>query len=257
MTNGDGNFPAAPLLHGGSKRGKAWATRERWRKRERGRRRGRGREADAEAEGRRGELGAAGWLGAREVRCGAGPSAPRGGDGVTDARCGAKGMGRAPRWNRSSSSSCSSCGSCSSGRSSRTSCCGRGQRGSRPPQDLAPGLRQRCSASSGLVFWSPICLQACRRSSRFPRRLATHCTALLAALAFIGLRRGWRAARGLAWACTIVGTLDLLVAFPHAAATGAISHMAAQWYVPVFAGPLLVVCHFACFLLLVRGSGSS
>ena len=41
--------------------------------------------------------------------------------------------------------------------------------------------------------------------------------------------------------------------FPHAAATGAISHLAAQWYVPVFAGPPLVVCHVACFLLLARG----
>ena len=62
-------------------------------------------------------------------------------------------------------------------------------------------------------------------------------TAVLAALAFIGRRRGWRRARVLTWACTGVGTLDLLIAFPHAAATGAISHMAAQWYVPVFAGP--------------------
>jgi hypothetical protein len=82
-------------------------------------------------------------------------------------------------------------------------------------------------------------------------------TALLAASAFIGLRRGWRHARRLAWACTIVGSLDILVAFPHAAATGAISHMAAQWYVPVFAGPPLVICHVACFLLLIRGGRSS
>src|SRR5262245_31095287 len=37
------------------------------------------------------------------------------------------------------------------------------------------------------------------------------CTALLAALAFIGLRRGSASARGLAWACTIVGSLDLLI----------------------------------------------
>jgi hypothetical protein len=81
-------------------------------------------------------------------------------------------------------------------------------------------------------------------------------TALLAALAFIGLRQGWPAARGLAWACTVVGTLDLLIAFPHAAATGAIQHMAAQWYVPVFAGPILVICHVACFILLVRGRSS-
>lgn len=82
-------------------------------------------------------------------------------------------------------------------------------------------------------------------------------TAVLAALAFTGLRRGWPAARGLAWACTIVGSIDLLVAFPHAAATGAISHMAAQWYVPVFAGPPLVVSHVACFILLIRGGRES
>jgi hypothetical protein len=82
-------------------------------------------------------------------------------------------------------------------------------------------------------------------------------TALLAASAFTGLRQGWRSARGLAWACTLVGSIDLLVAFPHAAATGAISHLAAQWYVPVFAGPPLVVCHVACFILLIRRDPSA
>jgi hypothetical protein len=80
-------------------------------------------------------------------------------------------------------------------------------------------------------------------------------TAALAASAFLGLQRGWRAARGLAWACTLVGSLDLLIAFPHAASTGAISHLAAQWYVPVFAGPPLLISHVACFILLVRGRG--
>jgi hypothetical protein len=82
-------------------------------------------------------------------------------------------------------------------------------------------------------------------------------TALLAALAFIALRQGWRSARGLAWACSIVGSLDALIAFPHAASTGAMSHMAAQWYVPVFAGPPLVICHIACFILLIRGARSA
>ena len=82
-------------------------------------------------------------------------------------------------------------------------------------------------------------------------------TAFLAALAFIGLRRGWPVGRGLAWACTVIGSLDALVAFPHAAATGAISHLAAQWYVPVFAGPPLLICHVACFILLVRDRRSS
>jgi hypothetical protein len=78
-------------------------------------------------------------------------------------------------------------------------------------------------------------------------------TAMLAASAFLGLRAGWRAGRGLAWACTLVGSLDLLIAFPHAASTGAISHLATQWYVPVFAGPPLVISHVVCFILLVRG----
>jgi hypothetical protein len=72
-------------------------------------------------------------------------------------------------------------------------------------------------------------------------------TASLALLAFVGLRRGLRRARALAWACTIVGTLDLLAAFTHAMHSGALPHLAAQWYVPVFAGPLMIVSHVACF----------
>jgi hypothetical protein len=90
-----------------------------------------------------------------------------------------------------------------------------------------------------------------------PTAAADSLTAVLAASAFAGLRRGWGAARGLAWACTLVGSLDLLIAFPHAASTGALRHLAAQWYVPVFAGPPLVICHVVCFILLVRGPGRS
>jgi hypothetical protein len=88
-----------------------------------------------------------------------------------------------------------------------------------------------------------------------PTALADSLTALLAAVAFVGLRRGWAPARGFAWACTVLGSVDLLVAFPHAASVGAISHLATQWYVPVLAGSLLVVCHVACFVLLLHGRG--
>jgi hypothetical protein len=86
-----------------------------------------------------------------------------------------------------------------------------------------------------------------------PTAAADSLTAVLAAAAFVALQRGWPAGRALAWACTIVGSLDALIAFPHAAATGAISHLAVQWYVPVFVGPWLVICHVACFVLLMRG----
>lgn len=77
-------------------------------------------------------------------------------------------------------------------------------------------------------------------------------TATLALLAFINLRRGSPIGRALAWACTIVGIGDLLIAFPHAAMTGASAHLAAQWYVPVFAGPIMVVSHVAGLVTLLR-----
>jgi hypothetical protein len=80
-------------------------------------------------------------------------------------------------------------------------------------------------------------------------------TASLAVLAFCGLHRGWSAARALAWACTVIGSLDLLAAFPHAAASGAADHLNAQWYVPVFAGPVMVISHVLSFILLFRGPG--
>jgi hypothetical protein len=85
-----------------------------------------------------------------------------------------------------------------------------------------------------------------------PTSIADSLTAVLAAAAFVALQRGWRGARPAAWACTVVGSLDLLVAFPHAAATGAIDHLAAQWYVPVLAGPPMAVSHVACWILLLR-----
>ena len=77
-------------------------------------------------------------------------------------------------------------------------------------------------------------------------------TAVLALLAFINLRRGAPVGRALAWASTVVGIGDLLIAFPHAAMTGASAHLAAQWYVPVFAGPVMMVSHVAGLMTLLR-----
>jgi hypothetical protein len=79
-------------------------------------------------------------------------------------------------------------------------------------------------------------------------------TAALALAAFVGLRRGWRAARGLTWGATLVGIGDLAIAFPHAVHTGAVAHLAAQWWVPVFAGPIMIVAHAACLAVLL-GAG--
>jgi hypothetical protein len=78
-------------------------------------------------------------------------------------------------------------------------------------------------------------------------------TAGLALAAFVALRRGSRRGRSLAWALTAVGTLDLLAAFAHALHAGALPHLAAQWYVPVFAGPVMIVSHAACLAELLGG----
>lgn len=84
-----------------------------------------------------------------------------------------------------------------------------------------------------------------------PTACADATTAVLAVSAFVALHRRSRSARTLVWLCTIVGVSDLLIAFPHAAYAGAIQHLAAQWYVPVFAGPVMVVSHVACIMTLL------
>jgi hypothetical protein len=89
-------------------------------------------------------------------------------------------------------------------------------------------------------------------SFALPTAIADTATSLLAAAAFVALLRRAQSARALVWLCTFVGVGDLLVAFPHAAHTGAIDHLAAQWYVPVFAGPVMVVAHVACIATLLK-----
>ena len=77
-------------------------------------------------------------------------------------------------------------------------------------------------------------------------------TAILALLAFVGLLRGWRLARLLTWACTLIGLGDLLTAFSIAPFIGVTDHLAAQWYVPAFVGPLMIVAHVACLATLLQ-----
>lgn len=85
-----------------------------------------------------------------------------------------------------------------------------------------------------------------------PTAIADATTSVLAAVAFVALQRRAPSARRFVWLCTVVGVADLLIAFPHAAHTGAIDHLATQWYVPVFAGPIMVVAHVACIVTLLQ-----
>jgi len=82
-------------------------------------------------------------------------------------------------------------------------------------------------------------------------------TAILALLAFVGLLRGWRLARFLTWACTLIGLGDLLIAFSIAPFIGVTDHLAGQWYVPAFVGPFMIVAHVACLAALLRSRTQS
>ena len=76
-------------------------------------------------------------------------------------------------------------------------------------------------------------------------------TAILALLAFVGLYRGWRLALPLTWACTTIGLGDSLIAFSIAPFIGVTDHLAAQWFVPAFVGPFMIVAHVACLAALL------
>jgi len=89
-------------------------------------------------------------------------------------------------------------------------------------------------------------------SFALPTALGDGLTAVLALAAIVMLHRGAAAGRPLAWACTIVGAADLAIALPHAAAIGAAHYLAAQWYVPVVAVPLMIVSHVLAMRTLVR-----
>ena len=66
---------------------------------------------------------------------------------------------------------------------------------------------------------------------------------------------GWRLARFLTWACTLIGLSDLLIAFSIAPFIGVTDHLTAQWYVLVFIGPFMIVAHVGCLAALLKKEG--
>lgn len=76
-----------------------------------------------------------------------------------------------------------------------------------------------------------------------PTAIGDTTTALLAWAALLAVHTESPHARRLAWACTIVGAGDLAIALPHAARIEAARYLAAQWFVPTVAVPLMIVSH--------------
>lgn len=85
-----------------------------------------------------------------------------------------------------------------------------------------------------------------------PTAIGDSVTAVLALATLVALHRRWRFARSIAWTCTLVGSIDLLFALPHAATIEAARYMTAQWYVPVLGVPLMIVSHAMAVRELLR-----
>ena len=95
------------------------------------------------------------------------------------------------------------------------------------------------------------------RSFAVPTALGDSLTALLALISVVGLHRRWPPARKVAWACNLVGVVDLAIALPHAAMIGAAQFLAAQWYVPALGLPLMIVSHVMAFRILMALRGAN
>ena len=77
--------------------------------------------------------------------------------------------------------------------------------------------------------------------------------ALLALLAILALRRGWRAAMAVVWIFNVVGTLDLLNAVAQGLRyTEDLGALGATFFIPTVAVPALLVSHVMIFMMLVR-----
>ncbi len=75
---------------------------------------------------------------------------------------------------------------------------------------------------------------------------------LLAILALVALRGGWKVTLPLVWLFSVVGTVDLLYAVFRGLTVDAQQNMGAAWYIPTFIVPALLVTHFMVFARLLR-----
>ncbi len=102
----------------------------------------------------------------------------------------------------------------------------------------------------GMVFLVPgVVAQPLPEAFANPAAYGDLVTGVLALLALIALRTGWRGTLALVWVFNIVGTVDLLNALRHA---NAVPDLGAAWYIPTFFVPALLVTHFMIYTRLLR-----
>ena len=102
----------------------------------------------------------------------------------------------------------------------------------------------------GMVFLVPgVVAQPLPNYFALPAAYGDLLTGVLALLALILLRIGFKGAIVSVWLFNVVGTVDLLNALRH---VDVVQNFGAVWYIPTLYVPLLLVTHFMIFAQLIR-----
>ncbi len=120
-------------------------------------------------------------------------------------------------------------------------------------QALVPLIFPHAFRHMGLLFLVPgVVAEPLPPEFADPAAYGDLASGLLAILALIALRGGWKAALSLVWLFNVVGTVDLLYAVFGGFSVSAQENMGAAWYIPTFIVPALLVTHFMVFARLLR-----
>lgn len=102
----------------------------------------------------------------------------------------------------------------------------------------------------GMVFLVPgVVAQPLPDTFAIPAAYGDLLTGILALLALIALRTGWKGAVAMVWLFNVVGTVDLLNALRH---VDVAPLLGAAWYIPTLFVPLLLVTHAMIFVRLLK-----
>lgn len=87
-------------------------------------------------------------------------------------------------------------------------------------------------------------------SFALPTAIGDSLTAVLALISLIALQQRWSSAKYWVLVCNTIGSIDLAIALPHAAAIKAAIYLTGQWYVPAAIVPLMIVSHTMIWRIL-------
>jgi hypothetical protein len=107
----------------------------------------------------------------------------------------------------------------------------------------------------GMVFLVPgVLAQPLPSDFANPAAYGDLLTSVLALLALVALRTGWKGALAAVWLFNVVGTVDLLNALRH---LDVAPDLGAAWYIPTLFVPLLLVTHFMIFVRLLKPAANT